>query len=99
MQAPTAPSATHIGGRFFDQNKRDLGWAFKVSRRTPLVGSLTVLDVSTTETGLASSLLCLDHKRLFVEGNGPSGLSYTFAWASGYANGRDIRIQGMLLDE
>lgn len=84
------------GARFFDHNRRDLGWAFKVSKRIPRVGSLTVLDVSTTEAALAASLTSLDNQPLLVQGSGPSSVSYAFSWASGYANGSDIRIQGML---
>lgn len=84
------------GARFFDHKKRDLGWAFKVSKRSPRVGSLTVLDVSTSEAALTSSLLALDNQPLLVQGSGPSSPTYAFAWASGYANGPDIRIQGML---
>jgi hypothetical protein len=85
-----------LGARFFDRNRRDLGWAFRVSRRVPLLGGLTLLDVSTTETELAASLLALDNDPLFVESGDPTGQRYAFAWASGYANGNQIRVQGML---
>jgi len=96
MQDPIVPSETQEGGRFFDRNQRNLGWAFKVSRRLSRVGNLTILDVSTTDIALTNSLVSLDHERLFIQGTEPSGLSYRFVWASGYANGRHIRIQGML---
>lgn len=96
MTTPPGHSEAQQGARFFDGSKRDLGWAFRVSRRTPLLGGLTVLDVSTTEEGLASSLVTLDNDRLLVETEGPAGVRLCFAWASGYANGTQIRIQGML---
>ncbi len=96
MQEPAAVSGGHVGARFFDRKERDLGWAFSVSKRTPRIGTLTILDVSTTETALADSLLALDNERLLVRGNGPADPSYRFAWASGYANGHSIRIQGVL---
>lgn len=84
------------GARFFDGKKRDLGWAAKVSKRQPSLGGLTVLDVATLEPSLASSLRLLDKTRLLVQCTGDSGESYAFAWASGYANGAEIRIQGRL---
>jgi hypothetical protein len=96
MHSPSLPSDAQTGARFFDHSKRDLGWAFNVSKRTPLLGSLTILDVSTDDTALAESLVSLDKARLFVQGSGPSAPSYIFVWASGYANGNHIRIQGML---
>ncbi len=96
MQDPIAPSAVYPGARFFDRKGRDLGWAFSVLKRSPRIGTLTILDVITTDTALADSLLALDNQRLIVRGAGPSGPSYAFAWASGYANGRSIRLQGML---
>ncbi len=96
MQEPIVPCDVRPGARFFDRKRRDLGWAFSVLKRSPRIGTLTILDVTTTETALADSLLALDNERLLVRGNGPSDPSYTFTWASGYANGRSIRIQGML---
>ncbi len=86
---------TGSGARFFDGNRRDLGWATRVLKRKPSVGGLTVLDVTTSEPGLTSSLLMLDKSRLFMTADG-DGESLTFAWASGYDNGSAIRIQGML---
>jgi hypothetical protein len=96
MTTPPESGEAQLGARFFDGSKRDLGWAFSVSRRTPLLGGLTVLDVSTTEEALAAALVALDNDRLLVETAGPTGQQLRFAWASGYANGPKIRIQGML---
>jgi hypothetical protein len=87
--------AAGSGARFFDGNRRDLGWATRVLKRTAAVGGLTVLDVTTSEPDLTSSLLMLDKSRLFMTADG-AGESLTFTWASGYDNGREIRIQGVL---
>jgi hypothetical protein len=85
-----------LGARFFDGNCHDLGWAAGVSRRQPALGGLTVLDVVTAETVLAIHLRTLDKGRLVVRCDGVGGESFRFAWASGYANGNDIRVQGVL---
>jgi hypothetical protein len=91
------PSEASVGGaRFFDGSGRDLGWATTVSRRSPLLGSLTILDVTTTDSALTASLVSLDRKRLAVKRGDTSGESYAFTWASGYTNGLAIRIQGVL---
>jgi len=91
------PSETSVGGaRFFDGSGRDLGWATTVFRRSPLLGNLTILDVTTTDSALTASLVSLDRKRLSVKRGDAPGESYAFTWASGYSNGSDIRIQGVL---
>ena len=84
------------GARFFDVDKRDRGWARKVTRREKAVGRLTVLDVESPEPSLAAFLTGLDKAPLRVQDAGASGSSYTFTWASGYENGTSIRIQGIL---
>jgi hypothetical protein len=84
------------GARFFDGDKRDRGWARKVTRRAHAIGRLTVLDVETSEPPLAAFLTSLDKAPLRVQDTGSSGECYTFAWASGYENGSGIRIQGVL---
>jgi hypothetical protein len=89
-------SGEQSGARFFDENKRDRGWASKVTKRSRSLGGLTVLDVITTEPSLASFLMALDKARLRVQYTDVSGESYTFKWASGYENGTEIRIQGVL---
>ena len=96
MEDTSEAVVAQAGARFFDRKRRDLGWATKVSRRKPSLGGLTVLDVTTCEPSLASCLVTLDKVRLFVTSGDVLGESYAFAWASGYANGHEIRIQGML---
>jgi hypothetical protein len=96
MQNAAESSGVPDGARFFDEKKRDVGWAGKVSKRDPSLGGLTVLDVATADPSLAMFLRSLDKGRLFVNSADASGQSYAFAWASGYANGQDIRIQGVL---
>ena len=85
------------GARFFDQDKHDRGWASKVTKRAHPIGRLTVLDVVTAEASLANFLTALDRKKLRVQHTDESGVSYTFAWASGYENGPAIRVQGVLV--
>jgi hypothetical protein len=85
------------GARFFDENKQDRGWARKVTRRSQSIGRLTVLDVVTDEAPLARFLVGLDKSRLNIQCTDVAGESYTFAWASGYENGSQIRIQGVLI--
>jgi hypothetical protein len=90
-------SGTIEGARFFDEKKRDLGWAGKVSKRNhPTLGGLTVLDIATADPSLALFLRSLDKGRLFVQPTAVLGESFAFAWASGYANGQEIRVQGVL---
>jgi hypothetical protein len=96
MQIEAASLGGPDGARFLDEKKRDLGWAGKVSKRNPSLGGLTVLDVATADPLLAMYLRSLDKGRLFVNSADATGQSYAFAWASGYANGQDIRIQGVL---
>jgi hypothetical protein len=96
MQNVVESLGVQDGARFFDEKKRDLGWATRVSKRDPSLGGLTVLDVTSAEPALALFLRSLDKGRLFVHSTDSAGQSYAFTWASGYANGQDIRIQGVL---
>ncbi len=93
-------SATDQGGaHFYDETKHDRGWAKVVVRRRPTLGRLIVLDVLTTESALGSFLRALDKAPLQVHQAGEHGVTYRFAWASGYANGSMVRVQGVLLDD
>jgi hypothetical protein len=89
-------AAEKSGARFFDERKQDRGWAKSVVRKVSGLGGLTVLDVMTNETSLASFLKALDRSPLEVQYTDSEGDTYTFAWASGYENGAAIRIQGRL---
>ena len=89
-------SSNKSAARFFDEQRRDRGWASQVTRRVRRIDGLTTLDVTTNEAGLAAFLRSLERSRLRVQCTDDEGESYTFAWASGYQNGSQIRIQGAL---
>jgi hypothetical protein len=91
------PSTDTSSARFFDARKQDRGWAQKVTKRAKALGRLTVLDVVTSDRELALFLEGLDHSGLRVQCTDLGGASYEFVWASGYANGSGIRIQGVLV--
>jgi hypothetical protein len=86
------------GARFFDEQKRERGWATKVVRRERAPGALVVLEVTTTNADLKSFLGSLDRSALRVQQTGIEGTTYVFAWASGYENGATVRVQGVLRD-
>jgi len=96
MENPSEVLVMREGARFFDEKRRDLGWAGKVSLRKLTLGGLTVLDIATADPSLANYLRSLDKGRLFVHSADTLGESFDFAWASGYANGLEIRVQGVL---
>ena len=83
------------GARFFDEHRHDRGWASHVTRRLRRIDGLTTLDVTTNEAGLIAFLSSLERSRLRVQSD-DEGESYTFAWASGYKSGSQIRVQGAL---
>jgi hypothetical protein len=87
-----------IGARFFDDQKRDRGWASKVVRRESVLGRLTVLDVTTTDPALLTFLGSLDKSPVRVQETGTESVCYLFVWASGYDNGPTVRVQGILED-
>ena len=84
------------GARFFDDTRRDIGWASRVTRRPTVVSTLTVFDVAGAEPALARCLALLDRKRLRIQCDDAEGTSHTFRWASGYGNGASLRVQGVL---
>jgi len=85
-----------IGVRFFDEHRHDRGWASQVTRRVRRIDGLTTLDVTTNDAGLIAFLSSLERSRLRVQSTYDNGESYTFAWASGYKSGSQIRVQGAL---
>jgi hypothetical protein len=89
-------ASSYTGARFFDEHRRDRGWAANVTRRVRRIDGMMTLEVTTTEPALAAFLSALDRAPLRVQSTDLDGDSYTFAWASGYENGRTIRVQGAL---
>jgi hypothetical protein len=94
-----ATSTEQRGARFFDEHRRDRGWAHVVVRRKTTLGRLIALDVTTTEAALEGFLRSLDKAPLQVRETGEGGVTYRFVWASGYANGTIVRVQGVLQDD
>ncbi len=82
--------------RFFDESNRDRGWSNNVTQRSRGLGNLTVLDIAAPDGGLADFLRHLDKSRLIVQYTDEKGAALRFRWASGYPNGNDFRIQGVL---
>jgi hypothetical protein len=80
---------------FFDERKAFRGSATLVSRRLRSLSDLTILDVVGADANLAQFLAHLDKSRLVVQEAGGDTL-FSFRWASGYVNGTDIRVQGVL---
>lgn len=67
-----------------------------MKRRVRRIDGMTTLDVTTNDAGLTTFLSSLERSRLRVQCTDDEGESYTFAWASGYKNGAQIRVQGRL---
>jgi len=84
------------GARFFDKGQEDLGRAVQVTVRHRKDSTLTVLDVAGAEPELARVLTRLDRGRLRIHWEDVARTCYVFTWASGYSNGPDVRIQGMI---
>jgi hypothetical protein len=84
------------GARFFDKLKQDLGRAVRVTTRVRSGSTLTVLDVTGAEPKLARALTLFDRGRLRIHLENVAQTCYVFRWASGYDNGADVRIQGVL---
>ena len=89
-------SSDTSGARFFDEHRHDRGWATQVKRRVRRIDGMTTLDVTTNDADLTTFLSSLERSRLRVQCTDDEGESYTFAWASGYKNGAQIRVQGRL---
>jgi hypothetical protein len=89
-------AAKPCGARFFDQMKRDLGYAVGVTKRVRVASLLTVLDVTGAEPELGRMLALLDRARLWIQCDDEARTAYAFSWASGYGNGAAVRIQGVL---
>jgi hypothetical protein len=92
MNEPSPPCAA----RFFDKVKQDLGRAVQVKTWLRSGSTLTIVDVVGADPELARALTLLDRGRLRIHCEDSAQTCYVFNWASGYGNGTDIRIQGML---
>jgi len=90
-------SVPTFGARFYDKEKQDLGRATRIATRVPRNGStLTTVDVVGAEPALARALGILDHAALRIHCEDEARTCYVFRWASGYGNGAEVRIQGVL---
>ena len=89
-------SVEACGARFFDEGREDLGRAVQVSARPRKGSTLTLVDVTGAEPELARILTRLDRGRLRIHWENAARTCYVFTWASGYSNGPDVRIQGIL---
>jgi hypothetical protein len=94
-EAAGAGTGLGAGAGFFDDRKRFMGSATLVSRRVRALSDLTVIDVVGADASLAKFLSHLDKSRLLVQESSGDTL-FSFRWASGYVNGTDIRVQGVL---
>ncbi len=83
------------GPMFFDDRKKCRGSATLVSKRVRGLSELTIIDVVGADESLAIFLAHLDKSRLVVQ-ESSGGTIFRFRWASGYVNGQDIRVQGVL---
>jgi hypothetical protein len=91
-----SPSGAPGGAGFYDSTKMFRGEAMLVSKRSRALSELTVLDIVGADAGLTSYLSHLDKSRMIVRDRASGDALFTFRWASGYVNGSDIRIQGVL---
>jgi hypothetical protein len=84
------------GARFFDGGKRDRGCASGVTIRQKGLSFLTVIDVVGADADLTAFLTHLDRGHLMVRHQVSGTALFKFRWASGYANGEAVRVQGVL---
>jgi hypothetical protein len=89
-------AASGAAARFFDEASRELGWARSVTQRVRPGSMLTTFDIVGAEPELARRLELWDRRKLRIKYADLLGTTYQFRWASGYGNGADIRIQGVL---
>jgi hypothetical protein len=88
--------ASNSAAEFFDGDKRSRGSAARVTRRQRALSGLTSLDVAGADGVLATFLTHLDKGPLVVRFATGGDAGFVFRWASGYANGDEIRVQGLL---
>lgn len=81
---------------FFDNKKKYRGSATLVTPRLPAVSGLTVMDIVGADRDLVAFLTYLDRRALLIQHPNTGDALFSFRWASGYPNGTDFRLQGML---
>jgi hypothetical protein len=93
----TSSKSRDLGGaRFVDAAKRDRGCANLVTMRGEALSGLTVLEVFGADPQAAQFLARLDRSRLVIQDPSTGSALFKFRWASGYENGKDLRVQGQL---
>jgi hypothetical protein len=81
---------------FYDARRNFQGEASLVSKRKRALSDLTMIDVVGADPRLAIYLTHLDRTRLIIRDRATGDTLFNFRWASGYVNGPDVRIQGVL---
>ena len=84
------------GTVFFDSQRKFRGCASLVTKRSRAQSDLTVIDVVGADAGLTAFLSRLVRSSLVVREPGSGDTLFNFQWASGFVNGTDIKIQGIL---
>jgi hypothetical protein len=84
------------GTGFFDGQKKFRGWASLVTKRSRAQSDLTVIDVVGADAGLTAFLSQLVGSSLLVQEPASGDTLFNFQWASGFVNGKDIKVQGKL---
>ena len=84
------------GTDFFDSQKTFRGCATLVTKRSHAQSDLTVIDVVGADATLTAFLSGLVRSSLVVREPGGGDTLFNFQWASGFVNGTDIKIQGIL---
>ena len=67
-----------------------------VTKRSRAQSDLTVIDVVGADARLTAFLSQLVRSSLVVQEPDGGSTLFSFQWASGFVNGPDIRIQGLL---
>jgi hypothetical protein len=81
---------------FFDNKNKFRGSARVVTCREPAISGLSVLDVSGADKDLIAFLTYLDRRAMLIQHPNSGDEVFRFRWASGYQNGDEFRVQGML---
>jgi hypothetical protein len=88
---------TAAGTNFFDSHETFRGCANLVTRRSHSHSGLTIIDVVGADAGLTAFLSQLDRSSLVLREPGNGETLFNFRWASGFVNGKDITIRGIII--